>query len=74
MRGDANVKKSGTNNDGLTWTVRFTEGGTFETAWNELQRPGLAGECVVAAALSRERRILEHLRYHGDPTEERPLV
>jgi hypothetical protein len=44
MRQDATVSASGTDEAGLSWTLRFTEGSTLETAWTELQRIRVAGE------------------------------
>lgn len=44
MRADAKVLKTGNEDDGLTWTIRFSESSTFDTAWSEIQRVGLATE------------------------------
>jgi hypothetical protein len=45
MRGDAKVLPSGNDDAGLTWTLRFTESGSLETAWSELLRLGVAADC-----------------------------
>jgi hypothetical protein len=47
MRIDATVVASGTEEKGLTWTIRFTEPGTLDTAWSETLRLGLAGEAEI---------------------------
>ena len=43
MRSDATVLPSGSDESGLTWTLRFTEATTYDTAWSELARLGLLG-------------------------------
>jgi hypothetical protein len=50
MRSDVKVLPTGTDESGLTWTLRFTESSTLETAWGELNRLGLAGDAEVSAA------------------------
>lgn len=45
MRSDAAVVPSGSQDSGLTWTLRFTEPSTFDAAWSELSRLGLLGQC-----------------------------
>lgn len=54
MRSDAKVLKSGSTEDGLTWTIRFSESSTFDSAWTEVQRLGLASE---AESNSSQRKI-----------------
>jgi hypothetical protein len=44
MRSDATVLPSGSDEGGLTWTLRFTEATTFDAAWSELARLGLLGQ------------------------------
>jgi hypothetical protein len=44
MRTDATVLPSGSDEGGLTWTLRFTEASTFDAAWSELARLGLLGQ------------------------------
>ena len=44
MRTDATVLPSGSDEGGLTWTLRFTEATTFDAAWSELARLGLLGQ------------------------------
>lgn len=44
MRTDATVLPSGSDDVGLTWTLRFTEASTFDAAWSELLRLGLLGQ------------------------------
>src|ERR671919_2165524 len=44
MRTDATVLPSGSDEGGLTWTLRFTEASTFDAAWSELLRLGLLGQ------------------------------
>jgi hypothetical protein len=44
MREDATVLPSGTDEAGLTWTLRFTESSTFDTARSELSRLGVLGQ------------------------------
>jgi hypothetical protein len=44
MRDDATVLPSGTDEAGLTWTLRFTEASTFDAARSELSRLGLLGQ------------------------------
>lgn len=41
MRADATVTSTGTADTELTWTLRFTEDSTVDTAWSELQRIGV---------------------------------
>lgn len=45
MRNDCKVMATGTDVEGLTWTLRFTEAGTLETAWSEVLRIGAGSEC-----------------------------
>lgn len=45
MRGDVTVLPSGSDESGLTWTLRFTEASTYGAAWSELARLGILGEC-----------------------------
>ena len=47
MRADCKVTPSGTNDTGLTWTLRFSESSTLDAAWAELSRLSLASECEV---------------------------
>ncbi len=54
MRDDATVLPSGTDEAGLTWTLRFTEASTFDTARSELSRLGLLGQSDAHPA---QRRI-----------------
>jgi hypothetical protein len=44
MRTDATVLATGSDEEGLTWTLRFSEASTYEAAWTELARLGLLGE------------------------------
>jgi hypothetical protein len=44
MRADATVLPTGSDEDGLTWTLRFSEVSTYDAAWTELARLGLLGE------------------------------
>jgi hypothetical protein len=44
MRHDAKIIASGTQDEGLSWTLRFTETGTLETAWTEVLRLNLASD------------------------------
>lgn len=41
MKQDVQVSPSGTEDDGLTWTLKFTERATYDTAWAEVRRCGL---------------------------------
>jgi hypothetical protein len=50
MRADATVKATGSVNEGLTWTITFTEPGTFDTAVKELTRLGVASVADVTPA------------------------
>ena len=45
---------SGTDEAGLTWTLRFTEASTFDTARSELSRLGMLGQ---SDAHPSQRRI-----------------
>ena len=45
---------SGTDEAGLTWTLRFTESTTFDTARSELSRLAVLGQ---SDALPSQRRI-----------------
>lgn len=54
MRDDATVLPSGTDEAGLTWTLRFTEASTFDTARSELSRLGFLGQSDAHPA---QRRI-----------------
>jgi hypothetical protein len=54
MREDATVLASGTDEAGLTWTLRFTEATTFDTARSELARLGVLGQ---SDAHPSQRRI-----------------
>lgn len=55
MGTDAKVLKTGTNEDGLTWTLRFSESSTYDSAWSEVQRLGFATE---AESNSSQRKIV----------------
>jgi hypothetical protein len=44
MRADATVLKTGTDDTGLTWTLRFTEPSTFDAARAELGRLGFGAD------------------------------
>jgi hypothetical protein len=44
MRSDATVLPTGTDEAGLTWTLRFSEVTTYDAAWTELARLGLLGQ------------------------------
>jgi hypothetical protein len=44
MRADATVLPTGNDEEGLTWTLRFSEASTYDAAWSELARLGLLGE------------------------------
>jgi hypothetical protein len=50
MRADAKVTASGTDEAGLTWTLRFSESSTLDAAWAEVHRLGLASEAEVSTA------------------------
>ncbi len=54
MRADATVLPTGTADDGLTWTLRFTEASTFDAAWSELSRLGLLS---VSEASTPQRKV-----------------
>lgn len=49
MRDDVAITPSGTAEDGLTWSLRFSELTTFDTAWTELVRLGLEAEAEAHA-------------------------
>jgi hypothetical protein len=55
MRADATVLGTGTAENGLTWTVRFTEASTFDAAWSELSRLGLL---AVSEASTSQRKVV----------------
>jgi hypothetical protein len=44
MRSDATVLATGSDEAGLTWTLRFSEVTTYDAAWTELARLGLLGQ------------------------------
>lgn len=68
MRTDATVLKSGTNETGLTWTLRFTEPSTFDAAWSELARLGWLGECE--ANISQRKVVVPRIvKVNGKNTE-----
>jgi hypothetical protein len=76
MRGDATVTKSGTAQAGLTWTISFSEIGTFNLVCNELERLDLEGESsmnesqnrvVVPRFVSRQGNKLDTLELLGIP-------
>lgn len=50
MKEDADVVPSGTEEAGLTWTVRFTEASSFQFASAEIDRLGLDREATFTAA------------------------
>jgi hypothetical protein len=50
MRADAAVTASGTDDTGLTWTLRFSEPATMDAAWTELRRLGIAGDSETNAS------------------------
>lgn len=50
MRDDATVLPSGSDEAGLTWTLRFSERSTFDAAWSELSRLGLLGRSEASPA------------------------
>jgi hypothetical protein len=53
MRDDATVLPSGTEDAGLTWTLRFTEASTYETALSELARLDLLRQSEAQASHHR---------------------
>jgi hypothetical protein len=53
MRDDATVLPSGTEDAGLTWTLRFTEASTYETALSELARLDLVRQSEAQASHHR---------------------
>jgi hypothetical protein len=53
MRDDASVLPSGSEEAGLTWTLRFTEASTFEAARSELARLGLLRQSDAQASQHR---------------------
>jgi hypothetical protein len=53
MRDDATVVASGTEDAGLTWTLRFTEASTYETALSELARVDLLRQSEAQASHHR---------------------
>jgi hypothetical protein len=53
MRDDATVVPSGTEDAGLTWTLRFTEASTYETAQSELARADLLRQSEAQASHHR---------------------
>jgi hypothetical protein len=48
MRADAKVVPSGSEDAGLTWTLRFTEASTYDAAWSEVSRLGFASETTAS--------------------------
>jgi hypothetical protein len=68
MRRDATVLRSGSNETGLTWTLRFTEPSTFDAAWSELARLGLLSQCEPN---SSQRKIIvpRNVQMNGKTTE-----
>jgi hypothetical protein len=50
MRSDAAITASGSDDMGLTWTLRFSESGTLDTAWSEITRLRLTGIAEINAA------------------------
>jgi hypothetical protein len=53
MRDDVTVVPSGTEDAGLTWTLRFTEASTYETALSELARLDLLRQSEAQASHHR---------------------
>ncbi|HEY6415454.1 MAG TPA: hypothetical protein VIX41_04425 [Acidimicrobiales bacterium] len=53
MRDDATVVPSGTEDAGLTWTLRFTEASTYEAAMSELARLDLHRQSEAQASQHR---------------------
>jgi hypothetical protein len=53
MRDDATVLPSGTEDAGLTWTLRFTEASTYEAAMSELERLDLHRQSDAQASHHR---------------------
>jgi hypothetical protein len=53
MRDDATVLPSGTEDAGLTWTLRFTEASTYEAAMSELARLDLHRQSDAQASHHR---------------------
>jgi hypothetical protein len=49
MRDDAKVIATGTDDAGLSWTLRFSESSTLDAAWGELTRLGLIADADVNA-------------------------
>ena len=47
MRADARVMATGTEEAGLSWTIRFSESSTLDAAWAEVSRLGLLGDAEV---------------------------
>lgn len=50
MRADAKVVASGSENSGLTWTLRFSESSTLDAAWAEMARLAIATEAETHAS------------------------
>jgi len=59
MRSDAQVIPAGNDEDGLSWTLRFTETGMADVAWSELERLELSS--VSERAASRKISIPRHV-------------
>jgi hypothetical protein len=53
MRADATVLPTGSSDVGLSWTLRFSESGTYDAAWSELARRALLPQCDGNAAARR---------------------
>jgi hypothetical protein len=68
MRQDAKVIASGTDESGLTWTVRFSEQGTLNTAWDEVVKLGLSAETEVSSA-KRALVLPRTVTVDGQPTD-----
>lgn len=71
MRSDATVLPTGSSDVGLTWTLRFSESGTYDAAWSELARRGLLPQCEGNAA-ARRIVISRTVQFEGsavDPLE-----
>lgn len=54
MRASAAVERSGSKEEGLSWTVRFTEASAYDIARTELQRLGL----VIDAQMSPTKKVI----------------
>jgi hypothetical protein len=69
MRQDVTVRASGNEDEGLTWTLEFTESSLFELALSEVRRHPIPRERVDTVVTRRRIEIPRVVEIGGDEVE-----